>query len=151
MNIKIIVNDANNEVKTYSDAINFAGNKLVEKNYVDSKYINACINREKKFPTGLLLSSGKGIAIPHGDSDLVKQNGISVVRTLHEIEFGRMEDVSQKVHCKLLFNLALASGQEHITVLRKLVGFFQDEEFLDACQTLNEVNAAEYIAKKLEN
>ncbi|WP_431088766.1 PTS sugar transporter subunit IIA [Paenibacillus sp. 8b26] len=149
MNIDIVVNNADENVKTYSDAIRFTGKFLVENEDIDPKYIDACIDREKDFPTGLLFANDVGIAIPHGSSDFVKKDSISVLRAVNNIEFGKMEDKSEKVDCKLLFHLALSSGKQHIRVLRKLVGLFQDEEFIASCQTFEVEETEKYIAKRL--
>ena len=149
MKIDINVNDAGNEVKTYADAITFAGKVLVAKEDIDEGYIDACISRETDFPTGLLFPSGEGIAIPHGNSEFVKKDSISVVRTATPIEFGLMEDKAQKVQCQLIFNLALASGQQHLQILRKLVILFQDETFTNNFKSMNADEAVEYIKNYL--
>lgn len=149
MTIDILVSDAPDTVTTYQEGIEEAGGKLVEKGNIDSAYIEACIDRELNFPTGLLLANGEGIAIPHGNSDLVKKNSISVVRLQKAVEFGRMEDKDLKVPCSLIFNLALASGEQHISVLRKLIGQFQDEEFVRTCQNGEKQAVKEYINEKL--
>lgn len=150
MSIKIIVSDASNDIQTYQDAINLAGQKLVEQNIIDPKYITACLERELDFPTGLQLTNGEGVAMPHGNSDLVKTDGISVIRTKNKVSFGRMEDKDQKVECSLVFNLALSSGQQHIGVLRKMVRLFQDEAFIQTCQSGNNKDVESYIVNILE-
>lgn len=149
MNIDIKVNSAEASVNTYEAVIRLAGQSLVDGGNIDSKYIEACIAREVDFPTGLQLADGQGIAMPHGDSDFVKKDSLSVVRTKKDVLFGRMEDKDQKVACRLVFNLALASGQQHITVLRKLIGLFQDEAFIAACQSLSDEETADYIKMRL--
>lgn len=147
--MNIIVSDATSEVRSYKDAIRLAGSKLVETNAIDFAYIDACIERETDFPTGLFLVNGEGIAMPHGNSDLVKIDSISVVRTSEGVEFGRMEDKDQKVICSLVFNLALASGQHHLSILRKLIGLFQNEAFVQTCQTANKDEVQQFIADQL--
>ena len=92
MAIDVIVSNGQDTITTYQEAIRTAGEKLVEKGNIDAKYIDACIEREIDFPTGLLLANGDGIAIPHGNSDLVNKDSISVVRIKNTVEFGRMED-----------------------------------------------------------
>lgn len=149
MEIDIKINSADESVDTYEEVIRLAGQALVEAGNIDPKYIDACIAREVDFPTGLLLADGQGIAMPHGDSDFVKKDSLSVVRTQKDVAFGRMEDKDQKVACRLVFNLALASGQQHITVLRKLIGLFQEEAFITACQSLSDEETADYIKKRL--
>lgn len=149
MEIDIKVNSAEDSINTYEGVIRLAGQALVDAGNIDPKYIDACIAREVDFPTGLQLADGQGIAMPHGDSDFVEKDSLSVVRTANDIAFGRMEDKDQQVACRLIFNLALASGQQHITVLRKLIGLFQDEAFIASCQTLPDEEAAAYITKCL--
>ena len=77
MAIDVIVSNGQDTITTYQEAIRTAGEKLVEKGNIDAKYIDACIEREIDFPTGLLLANGDGIAIPHGNSDLVNKDSIS--------------------------------------------------------------------------
>ena len=149
MDIDIIVSDVPSTIATYQEAIRAAGEKLVENENIDPAYIDACINREVDFPTGLLLANEEGIAIPHGRSDLVKKSGISVIRVKNAIDFGTMEDKDQKVACSLIFNLALASGDQQINILRKLTGLFQEDEFLKNCKTMETKGVQKYIIKKL--
>ena len=149
MDIDIIVSDAPSTIATYQEAIRAAGEKLVENENIDPAYIDACINREVDFPTGLLLANEEGIAIPHGRSDLVKKSGISVIRVKNAIDFGTMEDKDQKVACSLIFNLALASGDQQINILRKLTGLFQEDEFLKNIKTMETKGVQKYIIKKL--
>lgn len=147
--MKVNFNDAGANVKTYEEAIRFAGNVLIEEERIKPEYIDACIEREVDFPTGLLLLSEKGVAMPHGNSDFVHKDSISVVRTANPVAFGRMEDNSQKVDCNLVFNLALASGDQHLTILRKLIGLFQDDQFITDCLTLKAEDAAALVQEKL--
>lgn len=149
MAIDVIVSNGQDTITTYQEAIRTAGEKLVEKGNIDAKYIDACIEREIDFPTGLLLANGDGIAIPHGNSDLVNKDSISVVRIKNTVEFGRMEDKNLKVGCSLVFNLALASGNQHIGILRKLIGLFQDEEFVDTCKNEETDTVQKYLLTKL--
>lgn len=149
MTIEIIVSEETSGIKTYQEAIRMTGGKMVEKGTIQPEYIDACIEREIDFPTGLLLASGEGIAMPHGNSDLVNESSISVLRLNTPVEFGRMEDNSQKVACSLVFNLALGSGGQHINVLRKIIGLFQDEEFVETCKTAEIIDVKKYIADKL--
>ncbi|CAM3175710.1 PTS system IIA component, Gat family [Lactobacillus bombicola] len=130
MGIKIFVNEGTPDISTYQAAIKFAGLPMLKANGIYSQFSQACIKREKQFPTGLKLADGMGIAIPHGDSNLVKVSGISFVRLLKPVSFGLMEDAQQQIDCKFLFNLALAKGDEHLTILRKLMKLFQSKEFI---------------------
>lgn len=131
MAINIFVTEGTSDVKTYQDAINLAGVKLNEAGAIKDGFSEACIDREKDFPTGLTLSTDLGIAIPHGNSKLVNNSSISFVRLAAPVDFGRMEDASQKVKCQFLFNLALAEGNQHLTTLQRLMKLFQDADFVE--------------------
>lgn len=128
----IQVTDTSEEITTTSEAIQKSGSILLEHEDIQKDYINACISREKDFPTGLVLSNGMCIAMPHGKSALVKKDAISVVRLKNSTaDFGRMDDKAKGIQVSLVFNLALTSGNKHLKVLRKLMSVFQNEEFMN--------------------
>ncbi|CAJ2230838.1 PTS sugar transporter subunit IIA [Companilactobacillus paralimentarius] len=145
MQLNVFFTEGNNDINIYSDAITTAGSVMVKNKAIVSDYINACIDRETDFPTGLLLASGKGVAMPHGNSNFVKENSISIVRLKKAVQFGRMEDKSQKVDCSLIFNLALTSGDNHIKILKTLVLLFQDTDFIKKCETLSAEQLTSYV------
>lgn len=147
--MKIFVTDASSDAMTYQDAIRLTGEKLVEEGLIDPAYIDACIDRETDFPTGLLLASGEGVAMPHGNSDLVIADSLSVARLPSGVAFGRTEDKDQKVECSLVFNLGLSSGQQHLSILRKLIGLFQNEDFIKNCQTGETEKVQRFIKEQL--
>lgn len=151
MNIAILVNSADETINTYQQAVRIAGQALLERNYVKPEFIEACIKRESDFPTGLLFSNNNGIAIPHANVEFVNKSSISVVKLSHGVEFGNMEDASLRINCKLIFNLALNSGEEHITILRKLIKLFQDNTFIHQCLVLNNEDTKNYINQSLTN
>lgn len=146
--MEVYINDVQN-VHSYQEAIKKAGEALVSSNAVTSKFSQACIDREADFPTGLLLPSGRGVAIPHGDSSLVKKSSISILRLDNMVDFGLMEDNSKTVSVNLLFNLALESGGEHINILRKIMSLFQDESFLDEFTLTDLKNAKKIFEERL--
>ena len=133
----ILVHDLDNSIKTYQEVINASGSYLLEKDYIQADYITACIDREKDYPTGLLMNNGIGIAIPHANYQLVKSDAISLVRSSKGVEFGQMEDSDLKVSYQLIFNLALSTSNQHLTILQRLFALFQDEIFVDNCQNLS--------------
>ncbi|HIH0446213.1 TPA: PTS sugar transporter subunit IIA [Vibrio cholerae] len=148
MELKIVVNDATG-FEDDKQAIRFAGERLLEREYITPEYIEACINRESNFPTGLLMENGNNIAIPHSDYNLVKENSISIVRFDKPIKFGQMDDPDLAVECKALFNLAFATTDQHMSMLRKLFTLFQEDEFSNSCLTLDPEKTIEYINTKL--
>lgn len=149
MKIEILVNDIDDGITDCLEAIACAGARLLEKSYIQSEYIQACIDREKNYPTGLQMGNGEGIAIPHADYQLVKTDSISIVRFPKGIVFGQMEDAELKVECKILFNLAFSTSDQHLSILRRLFTLFQENSFIENCLALNNEQIREYVEKQL--
>lgn len=146
--MKIYFNEV--DTNTNIETIKSAGTVLLDNNCVKEEFINACIDRETDYPTGLMLPSNKGVAMPHGKSEYVLEDSISVLRLNKPVVLHRMEDVSQTVEVRLVFNLALSSGNKHLETLRKLMRLFQDENFIDQCLTLDEDQATQLIISSLD-
>lgn len=89
--------------------------------------------------------------MPHGNSDFVTEDSVSVVRLSEPVVFGLMEDKNQKVGVTLVFNLALSSGKQHIAVLRKVIALFQDDVFIKKCQKNSVEEVASNIKAKLDS
>jgi galactitol PTS system EIIA component len=149
MKLEILVNDVDSAISDCRDAITFAGNKLLEKDFITPEYIQACLEREKTYPTGLLMGNGQGIAIPHADYTLVKTNSISIVRFSQGVVFGQMEDADLSVECSIMFNLAFATSDQHMSILRRLFTLFQDISFIESCRNLTTDAVGKYVEEML--
>ncbi|EKY2102386.1 TPA: PTS sugar transporter subunit IIA [Citrobacter freundii] len=149
MKLEILVNDVEGTITDWLTAIEFAGQKLLDKDYITPEYIQACLVREKTYPTGLMMANGQGIAIPHADYTLVKTNSISIVRFDKGVTFGQMEDADLTVECSIMFNLAFATSDQHMSVLRRLFTLFQDLSFIESCRNLNTHEVGKYVEEML--
>ncbi|MGM9947677.1 PTS sugar transporter subunit IIA [Floccifex sp.] len=137
-------------VSSNKEAIQIAGQKLLDNQCVIKGFIEACIKREDPFPTGLELPSGQAVSMPHGESQFVLQDSISIVRTPDPVIFHRMDDPGQEIQCQLIFNLALSSGNKHIQVLRQLMRLFQDEVFINHCLQYTEEQIIHYMHQQID-
>lgn len=136
--------------KDYQEAIKLTGQALESAGYTDEKYLDYCLNRESQFPTGLLLKQDKGVAIPHGDSELVKESAISMLRLNQAVPFKRMDDSQASVEAKLVFHLALADGNSHLGLLKSLMRAFQVDEFYEKILTCDQETAKKYLKDKIK-
>ena len=91
----------------------------------------------------------KGIAIPHADYTLVNVNSISIVRFANDVTFGQMEDADLTVDCSIMFNLAFATSDQHMSILRRLFTLFQDNAFVETCRNLPATRVAKYVEDTL--
>lgn len=105
--------------ESHTDAIKRCGEMLVKAGYVKQEYIEGMIQRDKSFSTAI----GNAIAIPHGEKeykDYIQSTGIVVCTYPDGIEWNG-ENV------KLVIGIA-AKGDEHLSILEKIVETFEDED-----------------------
>lgn len=107
------------------DVIRFAGQKLVERGYVEPEYIDAMLAREKLTSTYL----GQSIAVPHGTieaKDKVIKTGIVFCQYPQGVLFG--EDADDKA--RIVIAIA-ARNNEHLHVISKLTSALDDEDIIN--------------------
>lgn len=110
-------------------AILFLAEQLREKGYVYKTFANAVVEREEKYPTGLYL--GKiNVAIPHTDTNYVKQSGVAILTLDKPVIFNKMDDPSQTIPVLIIFLLAVSEPNEYVQFLSKLAGNFSKEEVI---------------------
>ena len=99
------------------------GKKLKEGGYVKDSWLDAILEREKNYPTGLECAS-ISVALPH--VDLIKPY-IAIIKPKEPIEFDGMADTGL-VNAQLIVNLGLlAHGEGQVSVLQALLGIFIDD------------------------
>lgn len=110
--------------ETMVEAIEFVGNRLVDRGVVRPGYLEGMRQRELTVSTFL----GNGVAMPHGTfetRDEVLGTGIVIAQYPQGIDWG-----GETVH--LAIGLA-AIGEDHVQILSQLAEVLQDEE---TCQRL---------------
>lgn len=121
MKLEILVNDVEGTIADWHAAIEFAGQKLLEKGYITPEYIQACLEREKDLSNGFIDGERSGHCHPACRLYAGKTNSISIVRFDKGVVFGQMEDADLTVECSIMFNLAFATSDQHMSVLRRLL------------------------------
>jgi len=102
-----------------TEAIRYAGEKLVELGYVEPEYVQAMLNREEEISTYM----GNFLAIPHGENGaekFVKKPGIVILHYKDPVDFG------SPVH--FIVGLAAMNGESHLETLAKIAETFIDED-----------------------
>lgn len=121
--------------------------KMLDAGCVKENYYDGISNREKEYPTGLLVN-GTGFAIPHTDSDKVNKSQICFTSLEKPIEFEDMVDTEHKIQVELVFMLAMAQPHEQVDTLQNLIALFQDEEKV---RQLKECNTEEKFMQILNS
>jgi len=117
---------------------------LQNKGFVNEKYLDGLINREKEFPTGLQLAD-YGVSIPHTDPETVKEDFIAIVRPKDPIMFSLMEDNDKKASMDLCFFIGLNDGKKSPLILMELISLIQNHKLI--LSVLNEKNKEQIIEK----
>ncbi|GMG63879.1 PTS sugar transporter subunit IIA [Tetragenococcus halophilus] len=117
---------------------------LKNKGFVNEKYYDGLINREKNFPTGLQLED-YGVSIPHTDPETVTKDFIAVVRPSFPIMFSLMEDNDKNIPVDLCFFIGLKDGKRSPLVLVELISLIQNHKLI--LSILNEKNREKIIEK----
>jgi PTS system galactitol-specific IIA component len=135
------------EASTWEEAIRLCGNALVKHQYTDERFIEECIEREKRFPTGLPCVIP--VAIPHSQSDGILKTAVCVLRLHEPVNFYRMDDQEQAVETRIIFNMAIKGADDHLVFLQKLMGFVTNQEMVKQCQDLPIQKLSSYLEEKL--
>lgn len=122
------------QAKDSSDVIHKLGQRLIDGAFIHEAYIQAVIDREKTYPTGLQTLSGY-VAIPHADSTLVKKTGIAIATLSHPVIFKSMENGSDEYPVTLVMLLAIKDVEEVVKVLQKVIALLENEETLSKVQS----------------
>lgn len=110
------------------------GTMLLEKGFVKPSYIQALLDREQEFPTGI-AAAGVGVAIPHSDASHVLQTTTAVWVLKEPVPFhvmgGAEEDI---IAVSIVFMLAINNPQDHLAFLQRLLGLFANETIMGEIQ-----------------
>jgi galactitol PTS system EIIA component len=134
------------QASSAEEVIRELGDAFYRHQIVKESYIEAVLEREREYPTGL---PGKDlfIAIPHTDSSHVNEPGISIATLATPVSFGLMSDPEQKVDVSLVFLLAVADPHKHLAMLQKLMGLLSQPTLL---QKLQEASSVDEVVESLQ-
>lgn len=112
-----------------SEVIRALGGLLHGQGYVHDSFIDAVIEREKIFATGLPTPEIQ-VAIPHADVEHVKRSALAIGVLAHPVSFGEMGSQDGTVDVQIACCLAVKESESLVSLLQNLVGIFQDTDFL---------------------
>lgn len=108
------------ELNSQDEAIQRAGELLVQNGHVEEKYIDSMFEREKSVSTFM----GNAVAIPHGTSDSkqwVEKSGLSILTVPEGVEYGDGNIAM------LIIGIA-GKGDEHLEILSNIAQVCSDED-----------------------
>jgi PTS system galactitol-specific IIA component len=118
----------------WEEAIALCGKYMRENGSVSQEFTDACIEREREYPTG--LPADIPVAIPHSKAKGIQENCVCFLRLDEPVRFYRMDDDEEYVDTKLVFNLAIRQSDEHLEFLQKLMQFVLDKDVMEQCSRM---------------
>ncbi len=119
------------EAESPDDIFARMGGALIKSGKCRESYTEALKEREKVFPTGIMVQD-TGVAIPHTDPEHVVDSAIAIAVLKNPVEFyhmGTNPSEGMKVPVTFVIMLAIA-GRQHLEMLQKAIQLIQDQEVL---------------------
>lgn len=139
----------NLEAKTYEDVMRAVGQKVTAEGFAKESYVDALINREKDFPTGLDID-GFGVAIPHTDVSHVNKAATAIAILKNPVTFVQMGTDDDYVDAKVIFVLAVDDPKGHLEQLQRIISIIQDKDALEKLTQVNEASEIINVIKEKE-
>ncbi|MDI9541012.1 MAG: PTS sugar transporter subunit IIA [Bacillota bacterium] len=137
----------NQSVKNKEEALALLANEFIKAGVVEDNFLEGILQREEAFPTGLELNK-MGVAIPHTDSEYVKENQLGFMTLDKPVIFKFMGDASQDIEVSIIFMLALKEAESQIEMLSKLMDLFMFDEVMEALKTVDNYDGFDEIINK---
>ncbi|WP_312092962.1 PTS sugar transporter subunit IIA [Niallia sp.] len=120
----------NLEAKTSQELFYIIGNQLISLDYVKPTFIQAIIEREKEYPTGLALETFH-VAIPHTDPVHITKPFVAVAKNQYKLPFIHMGTDDNVIDIDCFFILGITNPNGQITLLQTLMERFNNPSFVE--------------------
>ena len=125
--------------------IDFLSEKLAEKGFTTSAYLNEVLKREAEHPTGL-PTKPYGCAVPHANPIGVKKTGIALAVLRDPIQFFCMDKPKKVLDVHLIFLMSFLDGKQ-VTMLRWISNVLSDQQIV---KKIAEAKTANEVYKSIE-
>jgi galactitol PTS system EIIA component len=137
----ILVNET---LQSSEEVIRKLGGLLYKNQYVKDSYVQAVLDREKNYPTGLQTAT-LGIAIPHTESVHVIRSAVAIATLLEPVSFKAMDNADVDVAVRVVIMLAISDPKMVISTLTKVISIVEYESTVASIinsKTKTEIQAA---------
>jgi len=119
--------------ETAVEVLQELGQYAVGRGYATEGYVEAILNRETDFPTGLPVPTAPfDVAIPHADPEYVRENALVLGLPDDPVRFRDMDDPDDTVEARVVMLLLARDSEGYTAFLANLANLFQHPEFEDA-------------------
>lgn len=120
----------------------------LSKGYVKPSYINALLEREEKYPTGIEIPNAVNVAIPHAEVEHVYRQALIIAYGEKPVRFRNIEDPDSIVDVDVILLLIISNPDGYVQFLSKLTLLFQDEEFIRLAKSHRYRELGKLVAEK---
>jgi len=110
------------------DAIALAAKPLLAQGCITEDFVEAAVERERTFPTG--LPTKIGVALPHTKAKYVLKESISIVTLKNTIVFAGMGNPKESIPVQIVFLLAINNPEKQLKILQTIITIIQNEKML---------------------
>jgi PTS system galactitol-specific IIA component len=122
--------------------------RLQAEGYTETGYLEAVLEREKRFPTAL-PTLPYATAIPHADPLHVRETGVAVAVLGHAVPFRAMDSPEQSLPVRAVILLAVAHSSQQTTTLRWVCDILNRREAVEQLVSAQTPAAAMAILRPL--
>lgn len=123
----ILVNEI---VQNNEEIIRKLGELLYKNKYVKDTYVQAVLDREKEFPTGLQTTT-VGFAIPHSKAKHVRKSTVAVATLNSPVMFKAMDNPEVDIPVSVVMMLAISDPEMVIDTLTKVISILEYEATIE--------------------
>ena len=116
-----------NEKLTRDEVLETVGNKFYHDGIVTTGFVKAIQQREKDFPTGMILEKGTNIAISRTDDKYVIKDRIAIIIADNPVIFKSIENGENDIKCNIFFVMALTKENKN-EILSAMADLFENYE-----------------------
>jgi len=110
------------------DAIALAAKPLLAQGCITENFVEAVVERERTYPTG--LPTKIGVALPHTEAKYVLKESISIVTLKNTIVFAGMGNPKESIPVQIVFLLAINDPEKQLKILQTIITIIQNEKML---------------------
>jgi len=125
---------------SWQELLTELGTKAQEMGLANEGIVDALIQRETGYPTG--IAAEVGIAMPHAESEFTARESVLVATLEQPVLFNPMGGGDEPVSVEVVFLLLLDDIDKHLTLLKAVSKLIQD---VDKMHSLNGENAYEVL------
>ena len=126
---------------------------FLERGLVKQGYLEALMEREKNYPTGIDLTAGSqefpNIAIPHTESMYCNATKVIVIKLERDIVSKDMMNPDKDLNVKYLFMILNKDGGEQSNILAKIMEFATNKENISMLAASDSLDSIYDVVNKL--